>query len=83
MKTTNSSIEVAQILIREIGRLHGIPKKITSYKDAKFTSRFWKELFASLGIDLAFSTTYHAYNDGNTERVNMILDDMLGMHVMH
>ena len=35
-------------------RLHGIPKKIVSNRDAKFTSRFWKELFVGLGIELAF-----------------------------
>jgi len=29
--------------------LHGAPKNIISDSDAKFTSRFWKELFAGLG----------------------------------
>ena len=38
---------------------HVIPKKIVFEKDSRFTSRFWKELFASLGTKLAFSTTYH------------------------
>ena len=83
MKCTNSSSEVAQVFIREIMRFHGVPKKIISHRDAKFTSRFWKELFASLGIELAFSTTYHLQTDGQSERVNNILEDMLRMYVMH
>ena len=49
VKSTNSASEVAQVFIREIVRLHGIPKKIVFDIDAKFTSRFWKELFAGLG----------------------------------
>ena len=53
VKYTNSSSEVSQILIREIMRLHRIPKKIISDKDAKFTSRFWKELSAGLRKMLA------------------------------
>lgn len=75
--------KVAQIFIKEIIRLHGIPKKIISNWEAKFTSRFWKELFASLGTKLAFSTTYHPQSDEQTERTNRILEDMLSMYVMH
>jgi len=45
-------------------RLHGIPKNIVLDRDAKFISRFWKELFAGLGIDLAFNITYHQQIDG-------------------
>jgi len=58
-KSTNSTSEVDHIFIREIVRLHGVPKKIISYRDAKFTSKFWKELFTGLGRELDFSTTYH------------------------
>jgi len=64
-------------------KLHSVPKKIVSDIDAKFTSKFWKELFAGLGIDLAFSTSYHPREDGQIERVNRILEDMLRMYVMH
>ena len=71
------------MLIREIVRLHGVSKKIVLDRDVKFTSKFWKELFAGLGTKLAFSTTYHPLTDGQTERVNMILEDMLRMYVMH
>lgn len=83
VKTTYSTSEVAQIFIREIMILHGVPKNIVSNRDAKFTSMFWKELFAGLGIELAFSTTYHLQIDDQTERVSMILQDMLRMYVMH
>ena len=50
--------EVAQVFIKEIVRLHGVPKKIVSGRDEKFTSKFWKEIFVGLGKELAFCTTY-------------------------
>jgi len=83
VKSTNSTSEVVQIFIKEIVILHGVPKKIILDRYAKFTSMFWKELFANLGIELAFSTTYHPQKDGKIERVNQILEDMLRMYVMH
>ena len=83
LKSTYSSSGVAQVFIKDVVRLHGVPKKIVSDRDAKFTSRFWNELFIGLGIELAFNTTYHPHIDGQTERVNKILEDMLRMYVMH
>ena len=57
--STNSANEIADIFIKEIVRLHGVPKNIILDIDAKFTSMFWRDLFASLWPELAFSTTYH------------------------
>ena len=64
VKSINSANEVSHIFIREIVRLHGVPKKIISDRDAKFTFRFWKEFFAGLGTELAFRTSYHPQTDG-------------------
>lgn len=64
-------------------KLHGVPNKIMLDMDAKFISKFWKEFFAGLGTKLAFSTTYHLHIDGRNERVNMIVEDMLTMYMMH
>jgi len=83
INTTYSASEVAQVFIREIVELHGVPKKIVLDKDAKFTSKFWKELFEGLGTNLAFNTTYHSQIDEQIKRVNRILKDMLRMYVMH
>ena len=51
-------------------------------RDTKFTSNFWKVLFANLGTKLNFSTTYHPQTDGQIERVNQVLEDMLRMYMM-
>ena len=57
--------------------LHGIPKKIVSDRGSQFTSKFWQKLQLELGTRLNFSTAYHPQTDGQTERVNQILEDML------
>ena len=83
VKSTFSARDVAQVFIRYVVRLHGVPNNIVSYRDEKFTSKLWKELFPCLGTTLAFSTTYHLQSDGYTERVKRILEDMLRIYVMH
>jgi len=47
--TMYSTSDVAHVFIRDVVRLHGVPKNIVSNKDAKFTSKFWKEFFCRIG----------------------------------
>ena len=68
--------------MREIVRLHGVPKEIVSDKYPKFTLKFWKGLFKGFGINMNFSTTYHLESYGKTKRVNQVIEDMLRMYVM-
>jgi hypothetical protein len=42
---THKETNVADIYMREVAYLHGIPKKIISDRDPNFTSKFWKGLF--------------------------------------
>jgi transposase InsO family protein len=63
--------------ITEIVRLHGIPKTIVSDQGSQFTAHFWKHLHKGLGTSLVHSTTYHPQTDGQTKRVNAVLEDML------
>jgi hypothetical protein len=79
---THKETNIVDIYMREIARIHGIPKTIVSDRDPKFTSNFWKGLFKGFGTNLNFSTTYHPESDGKTERVNQVIEDMLRMYVM-
>jgi transposase InsO family protein len=68
--------------MKEIARLHGIPRTIVSDRDTKFTSNFLRGLFKGFGTNLNVSTTYHPRADGKIERYNLIIEDMLRMYVM-
>jgi hypothetical protein len=43
----------------------------------QFTSRFWERLHETLDSQLRFSSSYHPQTDGQIERVNQTLEDML------
>jgi hypothetical protein len=64
VKLTHKEANIAEIYMKEIARLLGIPKAIVSYLDPKFTSKLWKGLFNGFGTDLKFNTTYHPNFDG-------------------
>ena len=40
LKTTHKAVDVVDIFMKEVARLHGIPKTIVSDKDSKFTLNF-------------------------------------------
>ena len=77
VKKTFTASDIARIFIKEIFRLHGLPRRIVSDRDAKFTSNFWVSLFQGIGTQLNFSTAYHPETDGQTERVNQVIEDIL------
>jgi hypothetical protein len=64
LKTTHKDADVADIFLKEVARLHGIPKTIVSKRDSKFTSNFWKGLFKGFRTNLNFSIAYHPESDG-------------------
>jgi hypothetical protein len=77
VKTTYTSAKLAKIYMSRIVCLHGVPKGIVSDRGTQFTSKFWRQLHETLGTRLEFSTAFHPQTDGQTERVNQILEDML------
>jgi transposase InsO family protein len=77
VKTTYSGPQLAELYMPRIVCLHGVPKKIMSDRGTQFTSRFWERLHEALDTQLCFSSAYHPQTDGQAERVNQILEDML------
>jgi transposase InsO family protein len=77
VKTTYSRPQLAELYMSRIVCLHGVPKKIVSDRGTQFTSKFWERLHETFDTQLHFSFSYHPQTDGQTERVNQILEDMV------
>uniref|UniRef100_A0AAV1T3U5 Integrase catalytic domain-containing protein n=1 Tax=Peronospora matthiolae TaxID=2874970 RepID=A0AAV1T3U5_9STRA len=71
----------ACVFIDTIFRLHGLPRELVSDRDPRFTSDFWRSVFKSLGTRLKMSTSDHPESDGQTERANRVLEEILRGYV--
>jgi hypothetical protein len=76
IETTYKGSKLVELYIARIMCLHGVPKKIVSDRGTQFMSRFW-ESHEAMDTKLNFSSVYHPQTDGQTERVNQIIEDML------
>jgi hypothetical protein len=66
-----------ELYMSRIMCFRGVPKKIVSDRGSQFTSKFWEKLHVSMDTRLNFSSAYHPQTNGQTERTNQILKDML------
>ena len=71
----------ADLFFKNVVKLWGLPLDIVSDRDTRFTGRFWTALFEMMGSQLKFSTANHPQTDGQTERVNALLEEYLRHYV--
>jgi hypothetical protein len=60
-----------------------MPKRIVSDRDPRFVSKFWKELMRLMGAELKSSIAFHPQTDGQTERTNRTMLELLRPHIDH
>lgn len=75
--------ETARLYIRHVWKLHGLPRTGISDRGPQFISAFWKHLNKRLKIDALLSTAYHPETDGQTERMNAVLEQYLRAYVSY
>jgi hypothetical protein len=78
---TISATGFADLFMSEIFRKHGLPESFVSDRDPRFTSHFFTAICQNLGIKQAMSTAFHPQTDGQTERANRTLEEMLRHYV--
>jgi transposase InsO family protein len=78
-----TATEVAKIYVREVWRLHGLPRSIVSDRGRQFNAYFWKRLCERLGVRTLMSTAFHPETDGQTERTNAGMEQYLRSYVTY
>ena len=75
--TQEDAVQVAWHFVHNVFRLHGLPRRIISDRDSRFTGHFWRELCRLLRVQRAMGTAFHPQTDGQTERANRVLEEVL------
>ncbi|MBW0536987.1 hypothetical protein O181_076702 [Austropuccinia psidii MF-1] len=78
-----TSLDLAQIFINHVFSKHGLPESTVSNRRSLFFSTFWTQLCQQLKISRDLSTAFHPKTDGQTERVNQILERYLQKYVSY
>ncbi|MBW0501049.1 hypothetical protein O181_040764 [Austropuccinia psidii MF-1] len=80
---TITALDLAQIFISHVFSKHGLPVIIVSDRGSLFVPSFWTQLCQQFKISRDLSTAFHPETDGQTERVNQILEQYLWMYVSY
>jgi transposase InsO family protein len=80
-RTDVDTTELANLFIAHIFCLHGLPLTIISNRGPQFSALFWKHLCRHLGIEPRLSMAFHPQTDGQTERMNAIMEQYLRAHI--
>src|SRR5882672_2324773 len=80
--TTNevNAVTTTQLFFDHIYKYHGLPIDIISDHGTIFTSKFWSTLMKLINIKTNLSTSFHPQTDGQTERVNQILETYIRLY---
>lgn len=73
----------ADLFVDYVWKLHGLPESIVSDRGTQFTLDFWKSLCSRLEISPRSSTAFHPQTDGQTERINAVMEQYLRAYVSY
>ena len=80
-KTNIDAPEFADLMLDAVFKHHGLPRSIISDRDARFTGKFLTTLADRLEFRQRLSTAFHPQTDGQTERMNRVVEDMVRHYV--
>jgi hypothetical protein len=73
--------QLANTILRVLVSEHGMPEEFITDRDKLFTSTFWKSLMTLVGTHHKLSTSFHPQTDGQTERINQIIEQYLRSYI--
>ncbi|SPC64609.1 related to pol protein [Ustilago sp. UG-2017b] len=77
---TVTAKQTAALLYGHMVRLFGYPDHMVSDRGRQFISGAWKAFAEQMGVKHSLSTAYHPQTDGQTERVNQVVEQYLRMY---
>ncbi|KAJ1596995.1 hypothetical protein NDA14_002766 [Ustilago hordei] len=77
---TVTAKQTAVLLYGHMIRLFGYPDHMVSDRGRQFISGAWKAFAEQMGVKHSLSTAYHPQTDGQTERVNQVIEQYLRMY---
>uniref|UniRef100_A0AAQ4RV13 Gypsy retrotransposon integrase-like protein 1 n=1 Tax=Gasterosteus aculeatus aculeatus TaxID=481459 RepID=A0AAQ4RV13_GASAC len=72
-----SATQTAAILVKEVFRIHGLPRDIVSDRGPQFTSAVWKAFCTAIGATASLSSGFHPQSNGQAERANQKMEATL------
>ena len=76
-KTTITTQQLAYEFVMIYFICDALPMDVASDQNSKFTNDFWTHVFKKLETNLSMSSLNHSQSDGQNERVNQIIEDIL------
>jgi len=73
--------ETGRLFFTHVFKHHGLPRDIVSDRNPKFTSKFWRALWKRMGSELKMSTSFRPQTDGQTNIVNLVIQQFLRNYV--
>jgi hypothetical protein len=77
---TIDALGVAQLYAERVFPFYGVPQRVISDRDPRFTATIMKELCEMLGISQNISTAFHPQMDGQSERANQHVEQYLRIY---
>ena len=68
---------IARLFVEHWWRQFGLPATFITDRDPRFTSRFWDKFTQMTGIKAACTTAYNPKGDGQAERTNQVMEQVL------
>jgi Integrase zinc binding domain len=81
--TTVTAKETARLYFNNVYCRHGLARNIISDRDVRFTGTLMQELHRLLQVKLAKSSSFRPETDGQTERANKTMEEMIRHYVSH
>jgi len=81
-KDSATAQETGRLFFTHVFKHHGLPKDIVSDRDPKFTNKIWRTLWKWMGLELKMNISFRPQTDGQTERVNLVIQQFLKNYVV-